>query len=72
MLLGLTIIITGWIYVTPTVVSSLLDRVPPFDVVMENGLLIKTGLSRDPFEYDMDGFHLFISSTLTEIPEDKQ
>jgi len=71
-LLGITLITTGWIYVTPARVSPLLDRIPPFDAVMENGLLVKTGLPSDPFEYDMGGFQIFISSTLTEIPAEKR
>lgn len=71
-LLGLTLIITGWIYVTPARVAPLLDRIPSFDAVMENGLLVKTGLPSDPFEFEIDGLRVFISSTLTEVPVAKR
>lgn len=63
----------GWLFVTPERALLWSEKIPPFSITLQDGLLIETGLPEDPFIFiDEKDFTLFVSKTLTEIPTDKQ
>ncbi len=66
-------IVAGWIFVTPERVTQWSTNIPEFSVTIQDGILTETGLPEDPFiPIDDKDFIIFVSKTLTEIPEDKK
>lgn len=62
-----------WIFITPVRVAQWSAKIPEFSVTIQDGILTETGLTEDPYiPVDDQWFMVFISKTLTEIPEDKK